>query len=96
MKSLFSNNISGFIPYRDYETNNDYISRKKTNISTMKRNQLNCDSFDDCVVIGMREPIPVTFIQGKFLQHREFLLQLKQYNMEKNQTSLFCKEGDFR
>ena len=40
----------------------------------------------------MREPIPVTFIEGKFLQHREFLVQLKQYNMEKNQQVCFEKK----
>ena len=71
-KSLFKN-LLGFETYWDFKPTDAihfnspgvYNNDETLFLSTKHRNRLKCDCIDGCVVNGIREPIPFSFVLDK-------------------------------
>ena len=55
------NNLLGFIPYWDYNSNNEWNGQKITTTNTIDKIRLNCDCVVEFVVKAVREPILFSF-----------------------------------
>ena len=83
-KSFFST-ILGFPPYWDYESHNEYVAEKITNLSTIDKIPLKCDVFDGSFRNGLRQPILFSFVLDKLPGYKLFCkpetIQYKKINL---------------
>jgi len=64
-KNSFFNSLLGFILYWDYKNNNESVSQKITDLSTIDNIHLRADCIGGSVVDGIKKPILYSFVLKK-------------------------------
>ena len=64
--------ILGFNPHWDYKQYNEYLTRKKVNLSTINKIRLECAVIDGSIQCGKRQPILFSFVLDKPAGYKVF------------------------
>ena len=97
-KNSFFKTLLGFSSGWDYKNNNDYVSDKITDLSTIDKIHLKCNVIDGSIQDGLRQPILFSFVLDKPSGYKIFCspetIHYKKVNKTVLDNIMFYLEND--